>query len=150
MLLIRLPRIQLLQTIKGHHMSLVVLSWQMTWLESKSTTDERGASKESRNIAPAHRIEWENLMKISSHQFRDNNNYRTKDYSSLTLKRASVTITLLHHEKGTSLFTSLRVISHYHKERNLFFLYSSFAFISFAFTILLKCVQNVWECSLNE
>ncbi len=78
---------QLLQTTKGHHMSLVVLSWQMTWLESKSTTDERGASKESRNIAPAHRIEWENLMKISSHQFRNNNNYRTKGYSSLTLKK---------------------------------------------------------------
>ncbi len=94
---------QLLQTTKGRHMSLVVLSWQMTWLESKSTTDERGASKESRNIAPAHRIEWENLMKISSHQFRNNNNYRTKGYSSLTLKRASVTVTLLHHEKGSSL-----------------------------------------------
>lgn len=62
---------QLLQTIKGHHMSLVVLSWQMTWLESKSATDERGVSKESRNIAPEHRMEWENLMKISSHRFRD-------------------------------------------------------------------------------
>lgn len=62
---------QLLQTIKGHHMSLVVLSWQMTWLESKSATDERGVSKESRDIAPEHRMEWENLMKISSHRFRD-------------------------------------------------------------------------------
>lgn len=69
---------QLLQTIKGHHMSLVVLSWQMTWLESKSATDERRVSKESRNIAPEHRIEWENLMKISSHRFRENYNYRTK------------------------------------------------------------------------
>lgn len=94
---------QLLQTIRGHHMSLVVLSWQMTWLESKSATDERGASKESRNIAPARRIEWEKPMKISSHWFRDNDNYRTKGYESLTLTKASVTITLLHHEKGNSL-----------------------------------------------
>lgn len=36
---------QLLQIIKGHHMSLLMLSWQMTWLESKYETDESRAKK---------------------------------------------------------------------------------------------------------
>lgn len=46
---------QLLPTIKGHHMSLVLLSWQMTWLESKSATDESRVLKEGGIIAPAQR-----------------------------------------------------------------------------------------------
>lgn len=87
---------QLLQTIKGHHMSLVALSWQMTWLESKSATDERGVSKESRNIARELRIERSvatNSEIMIIIEQRD-----------LTLKELlSLTITLLHHEKGISL-----------------------------------------------
>lgn len=111
---------QLLQIIKGHHMSLLMLSWQMTWLESKYETDESRAKKyftgtqnwvgdpygRRSAVTDSHTaIIIERKVKVVEKAILTSEIMETHEYNKLCrtytngLQRVPVTITLLHHER---------------------------------------------------